>query len=264
MAQLFGWFQRVVSRGLATFEPDYTGLSARFYDAVQPWSDDIGFYEGLLRERPGPVLELGCGNGRLLLPLLAAGRRVVGLDRSADMLAELVAAARRKDHSVEAVRADMRDFAFRPAFGLVICALNTFQHLTAAEDRLRTLIGVRRSLAPGGAFALDVSLADFEESGGPQLSIFTDPRDGTRNLASVLSTQRTGDRLVFNVLNLARAGEEERRLAVSCWEEWAFDREVFLAECAQAGLVLRREYRDYERRPWRQGDRDWVGVLEAA
>jgi SAM-dependent methyltransferase len=180
------------------------------------------------------------------------------------MLAELAAAARRKGLSVEAVRADMRDFAFRPVFGLVICALNTFQHLTAAEDRLRTLRCVRQCLAPGGAFALDVSLDDFEGPGGPQLSVFTDPRDGTRRMASVLSSQRTGDRLVFNVLNLARAGEEETRLAVSCWEEWAFDRGIFLAECAEAGLVLRREYRDYEGRPWRQGDRNWVGVVEAA
>src|SRR3954470_6009095 len=62
--------------------------------------DDVRFYTTLADERGGPVLDLGCGTGRLMLPLLRAGHVVVGVDRASAMLARAAARVRRLGPSV--------------------------------------------------------------------------------------------------------------------------------------------------------------------
>jgi len=125
---------------------------------------DVNFYRQLARNRqelaPGFLLDLACGTGRLLLPLVRDGHEVVGLDRSAEMLA----AAARRVHRLPAtrrrrctlVRADLRAFAFRAPAALAICAFHSVQHLLTDEDFARFLGNTRRSLTKGGWLAFDV------------------------------------------------------------------------------------------------------------
>jgi hypothetical protein len=84
------------------------GASMRF--------DDIGYYRDLCRRVGGKVLELGCGTGRILLPLLAAGVDIEGLDRSAPMLARLHADAAARGLAAKTHHRDLRtmpeDLAF--------------------------------------------------------------------------------------------------------------------------------------------------------
>ena len=126
---------------------------------------DINFYRRLADDRRqfapvGPVLDLACGTGRLLVPLLRDGHTVVGRDQSAPMLA----AASRRVARLSAtrrsrcllLRADLRAFACRPRFALAVAAFHSVQHLYAEADLLRFLRAARACLVPGGWLAFDV------------------------------------------------------------------------------------------------------------
>jgi SAM-dependent methyltransferase len=122
--------------------------------------DDVRFYRWLADERGGPVLDLGCGTGRLMVPLLADGHVVVGLDHSpamlagaAERLARLPAARRRR---ALLVRGDLRTVAFAPRFAFAIVAFHGIQHLVTDGDLLRFLRRARAALIPGGWLAFDV------------------------------------------------------------------------------------------------------------
>jgi SAM-dependent methyltransferase len=113
------------------------------------------FYLELAREAGGPVLELGCGSGAVLLEIASAGFPCSGVDASASLLAEL----RRRGipPSLRLARASLQAFDLGPdRFMLIYAAAGALQRLLAIEDQLACLARVRRHLAPGGLFAFDV------------------------------------------------------------------------------------------------------------
>jgi SAM-dependent methyltransferase len=125
------------------------------FELFRSRSGDVEFYRGLARETGGPVLELGCGTGRVLLPIARDGVLCTGLDPSPAMLAEF----RRKDPpaNLRLVEGRMEDFDLAPdRFALIFSAFRAFQHLLTGEDQLACLAAVRRHLTPGGLFAFDV------------------------------------------------------------------------------------------------------------
>ncbi len=137
----------------------YGHVTSRFYDAVygpkRETSGDVDFYRGLARQAYGPVLELGCGTGRVLLPVAEEGMPCTGLDVSPRMLAAL----RRKEipPTLRLACAPMQDFDLGGVrFTLIYAAFRVFQHLYTTDDQLACLSCVRRHLAPGGSFAFDV------------------------------------------------------------------------------------------------------------
>lgn len=154
-----------------TREDEIAGAREPFADAaLYDWEyrrrrADITFYRRLAHERmavarPGPVLDLACGTGRLLVPLLRDGHTVVGLDRAASMLGRAVWRVRRLLPARRArallVRGDLRRFAFRPRFALVICAFHSVQHLVDDADLLAFFRRARDSLRDDGWLAFDV------------------------------------------------------------------------------------------------------------
>jgi len=140
---------------------------AEFYDHVGPYRDrqDVPFYVGMARESGGPVLEIGCGTGRVLIHTARAGVEVVGLDSSENMLAlcrEKLSREREEVRSrVELSRGDMRRFDFGRTFGLITTPFRPFQHLITVEDQLSCLACVGRHLADGGVFVLDLFNPDL-------------------------------------------------------------------------------------------------------
>lgn len=128
---------------------------------------DLAFYRGLAhRLAPGQaVLELGAGSGRVTLPLLRAGHSVVAVDQSATMLARLAARAAALPQAARErlaiVRADLRTFAVRRRFPLVIAAFNVVEHLYTHADVGAFLRRVAAHLEPSGVLAFDVELPDL-------------------------------------------------------------------------------------------------------
>jgi ubiquinone/menaquinone biosynthesis C-methylase UbiE len=141
------------------YEDVYEKLLARSYDdlyrTLRDPSGDIAFYVALAGEVGGPVLELGCGTGRVLLPIAATGVACVGLDASPAMLDVL--RGKRPPPNVELVQGRMETFALGDArFRLVTSPFRALQHLLDVDSQLAALANVRRHLATGGAFAFDV------------------------------------------------------------------------------------------------------------
>lgn len=135
---------------------------AEFYDYVVPYREraDVGFFVGWARQARGPVLELGCGTGRVLLPTARAGIEIVGLDSSPPMLAlcyqKLAQESAAVQAKVQLVEADMRQFSLGREFRLVTLPFRCFQHLLTVEDQLACLACVHRHLVPEGRVILDV------------------------------------------------------------------------------------------------------------
>ena len=142
---------------------------ARYYEAdVGALEDDLFFYQELARRCDGPILELMCGSGRLLLPLAQAGHRLTGVDISASMLAlgrAKLAAAGLIDR-VELVQADVCAMVLPERFGLAIIALNSFMHLANSAEQLAALDHIREALLPDGLLALDLFNPDLRALAG--------------------------------------------------------------------------------------------------
>jgi SAM-dependent methyltransferase len=136
---------------------------APFYDwenARTMGREDVPFWTRLVRQTGGPVLELGCGTGRVLVPVARTGVALVGVDRSAPMLARARRRIRRLGGTsrVTLVRGDIRTLPFaRPgSFALVIAPYGILQSLTREADLRATLESVAQVVRPGGTFALDL------------------------------------------------------------------------------------------------------------
>ena len=129
--------------------------------------EDLAFYVELAKKTGGPILEYGCGSGRITLPMAEVGASVLGVDQSAPMLARLkqrLAEAPAEVRGRVRVRAgDMRKLRVKERFALITCPFNTFLHLYDREDVEAFLARVREHLAPGGVLAFDVSVPDPQE-----------------------------------------------------------------------------------------------------
>ena len=135
---------------------------APFYDwenAQTQRRRDVSFWRRLALTARGRVLELGCGTGRVTMPLARAGVRIVGVDRSAQMLAVARRRLRGSRHAshVRLVRGDIRALPFRPAsFNAVLAPYGVLQSLLRERDLSAALVSVGRVLEPGATFGLEL------------------------------------------------------------------------------------------------------------
>lgn len=143
-------------------EPLYETSFVDFYDYMPIYKArrDVDFYVARAREFGGPVLELGCGTGRILLPTARAGIAITGLDASMLMLTQLKHKIRLEPESVrEHLRlalADLVSFELDRQFNLITMPFRPFQHLLTVQDQLACLAQVRKHLAPGGRLVFDI------------------------------------------------------------------------------------------------------------
>lgn len=112
------------------------------------YTDDLAFYLELARQYGHPIVELGCGTGRVLHVLQNAGYYIVGLDSEIEMLRFL-----RRRGPARVFCADMTSLALAPVFRLALLPCNTYSTF-ASQQRLALLSRVWRCLQSGGAFAL--------------------------------------------------------------------------------------------------------------
>ena len=148
--------------------PDFGVL----YDSVPLYAarQDIGFYLEEAKRARGAggrhVLEVGCGTGRILLPIARAGIPITGIDGSRQMLercrAKLSGGGGGGGERVTLAQYDMRNFELGERFALIIAPFRVVQHLTTIDDQLQFLATVARHLAPGGRMVFDVFNPRFD------------------------------------------------------------------------------------------------------
>ena len=239
---------------------DEYGHVADLYDHVPVYRNraDLRFFIDAARESGGPVLELGCGTGRVLIPIARSGIDIVGIDSSLAMLdvcrrnlrdlpAEVAA-------RVRLVQADIRDFDLEGPFALVTIPFRPFQHLLSVEDQLSCLASIRRHLADRGTLVLDVFNPLLEaiakEPAGEEIpeAEFTAP-DGRRvsrshrMLAHDRFAQINDIELIYDVTH--PDGRRER--LVHAFRMRYFFRYEMEHLLARAGFEVRHLYAGYDR-----------------
>jgi SAM-dependent methyltransferase len=132
------------------------------YDSVPLYAarGDVPFYVAQAVSARGPVLELGCGTGRILIPIAREGVEITGLDGSSEMLARCRSKLRLEPVDLQGRvmlhEGDVRSFDLGRQFALIMAPFRVIQHLTTIDDQLACLDAVRRHLQPGGRFVFDV------------------------------------------------------------------------------------------------------------
>ncbi|MFH1086889.1 MAG: class I SAM-dependent methyltransferase [Chloroflexota bacterium] len=242
---------------------DY-GFVAEFYDHVVPYRErqDVAFFVQAARESGGPVLEIGCDTGRVLIPTARAGFEIMGLDLSPHMLAVCRERLRAEPPDVQAraqlVEDDMRAFALNRLFALATVPFRPFQHLTTVADQMACLGAIRRHLRPGGRLILDLfnpSLPALtadnigqEYGDEPEFSL----PDGRR----VLRRFRTTSRDLFAQINHVEMlyyvahPDGRRECLVHAFPMrylYRYEVEHLLARC---GFALETVYADYDGSPY--------------
>lgn len=135
---------------------------AELYDSVTLYRSrpDVNFYVEEAEAMDGNVLELGCGTGRVLIPVARLGKEVTGVDNSPRMLArcreQLESEPPEVRRNVTLVQADMRDLNLGRQFSLIMIPFRPIQHLVAVSDQVATLKAIHRHLEPGGRLIFDV------------------------------------------------------------------------------------------------------------
>jgi SAM-dependent methyltransferase len=139
----------------ATKLPDYA--PAELYDLIYSWyHDDVDFYVAAAKATRGPVLEVGCGTGRILIPSLQAGAVVDGVDLRQGMLDVLRRKAEALGLKPKVYQGDMRDFTMPRKYALVTMPFRVFQHAMTTEDQLKVLRCIREHLESGGRLVFNV------------------------------------------------------------------------------------------------------------
>lgn len=249
---------------------------ARFYDAdYREYDLDIPLVLELAEGAGGPVLELGCGTGRLLLPLADAGHAVTGVDISPALLslAQQKLNARRLHKRVTLVEGDLRALRL-PAgtptgeFAFAFCVSNTFMHLNTPQDQRAALHQVAQQLAPGGVFLLDLfnpDIARLMEVGG--LMELADQWVDTATGAQVMKwsvrqldlAEQIQD-TTFIYEEILPGGEMRRTVCPFTLRFlWRHEAELMLE---QAGLVTRAVWGDFEGNPYDSGSERLVLIAE--
>jgi len=162
--------EQVASQQVTASRDGYAGynVTARYYDMEhgQVTGSEWEFYLELADRQAGPILELGCGTGRVALPLARTGHCVTALDLSAPMLAEFLTKLGQESAEVQEritlQHGSMADFRFDQRFSLITVPFRAFQHLMSVEQQRCCLGLVREHLAQGGVFALDIFLPKLE------------------------------------------------------------------------------------------------------
>lgn len=140
------------------------------FDAWAPYYDfihhglpgEVEFYVKMAKEHGSRALEVGCGTGRICIPMAKAGVAVTALDISSSMLAlcqEKIAMAGFLPAEIELVRADMRRFDLDSTYPFIAMAYRTLMHLLTPDDQAQCLRCIRRHLEPGGVFACNLWMA---------------------------------------------------------------------------------------------------------
>lgn len=231
----------------------------RYFEAqYNQYTEDIPLWLDLAREIRGPVLELGCGYGRVLRALAAAGIPAVGIDRDPGMLAR--ASAQLSECFADMVslhRADIRDFTLNRRFPLVISPCNTFACLPD-EDFQSAAACAARHLLPGGRLVLALP---FETSQAASLT-------GASELCGAFDDLETGNPV--QVSSEEHADPDATRVHVT----WLYDElfpdgrvertevpltyhlrgpEVLTQLLSAAGYLAIEFYADYRRRAYHGG-----------
>jgi len=252
--------------------PRRAGEGADGWDKYAPFYDwenartlgrrDLRFWKHAIEGIDAPALELGCGTGRLIVPLARAGHRVTGIDRSAPMLSRARARARRLRRGMRPalVCGDIRALPFpRRAFGAVLATYGMLQSLLSDRDLDAALGEAARVLTRGGLFGIDLvpDLPRWDEY-APEVRMRGRTRDGRQvTLIEAVRQDRRRGLTTFDEEFLERRGRQTRRHRFTLTFR-TLDPDDTLARIRRAGFRIDGVLGDYRGGAWDTDADTWV------
>jgi ubiquinone/menaquinone biosynthesis C-methylase UbiE len=238
---------------------------APFYDwenAQTLGKRDVPFWRRLALAVGGPVLELGCGTGRVTFPLAREGVAMVGIDRSAEMLDRAVVRRRRlrKQQTIHLVRGDIRHLPFpERSFPLVIAPYGILQSLLRDADLRATLDAVKRVLEPGAMFGLELvaDLPAWSEYAN-RVTLRGRRRNGARiSLTESVRQDRRRKLTLFDQEYVERLGRAVTRKQFTLTFRTLTVYEM-ASRLEEAGLEVEALLGDYQGTPWDIRAEAWI------
>ena len=238
--------------------PEYDAYSV-YYDLLYAdKQEDVPFYLGMAKETGGPVLELACGTGRILLPLARAGFEATGLDLSQSMLDKLQAKLDVEPRGVQArvalKCADMREYRFTQKFKLVFCAFNSFLHLKTTEEQLACLRAVHEYLSDDGRLVLNIFAPYYDKLVNKTDTLQQrekDPETGRDMIVTSITTRNWPDQTIEVCQFVDRVADDGTvgRYPADFSLCWIHHREMHLL-LRLAGFEVVTVYGGYDKRPY--------------
>ncbi|MBN2128334.1 MAG: class I SAM-dependent methyltransferase [Sedimentisphaerales bacterium] len=240
----------------------YDNHSSEFYDHHAK-RGDIQFYVDYAVQSGGPVLELGCGTGRIVIPTAKDGISITGLDNSDGMLKvcrrKLEDEAPEVRNRVSLVDADMRGFSLGSEFALITVPFGPFNYLVSTDEQLSCLRCVEKHLSEGGRLIIDFWYPDLRElwksEKGANIVYKKSPfithdgrrvNWGIRNTAVDYGRQLIHEELYYDVTH--PDGRKERLVYPAPMRYFfCFEVEHLLA---RAGFKVESVYADFDKRPF--------------
>jgi SAM-dependent methyltransferase len=213
-------------------------------------ADDLSFWLDWAEQQGGPILELGCGTGRVMLPLTQAGYDIVGIDHDPEMLAFLSDEATvRQVGEIDIIQADITSLYLNQRFALVLMPCNTFSTMSL-EGQRATVQRTYEHLRPKGLFIASMPnpqvLVSLPRHGTAQLeTIFPHPLSG--HPVQVRSEwKRSKETVIFfwHYDHLLPDGHMERQTLSA--RHYLHSKDGLLETFRQAGLNIEATYGDYD------------------
>jgi ubiquinone/menaquinone biosynthesis C-methylase UbiE len=246
------------------------------WDAYAPFYDwenaqtvarrDVAFWQRLALAQDGAVLELGCGTGRVALPVIKGGAELVGIDRSAPMLARAQRRLRRARLTGRGhlVRGDIRSLPFPSArgtrgFPLVMAPYGILQSLTRERDLRETLASVARVLKRGGIFGMDL-VPDLPRWSEYQRRVSLRGRRGASSTVTLIESVRQDRRrklTIFDQEYVERRGRQRNvhRFALTFR---TLSVPQMTRRLEDAGFTIQAVLGDYQGGPWDRRADVWI------
>ena len=258
---------------------EYRAISAKYYDEAYSGKEDLEdlpFYLDLAKRIGGPVLELACGTGRILLPIARQGIAIHGVDQSAAMLAVLRKNLQREPKDVRELvsifEGDIRSFRSNREYPLVIIPFRPLQHMFTIEDQLAALNTAAFHLEPDGLLAFDVFFPKFEHMnsgiGQEQLEMEWPAKSDSATIVRRYYRKESVDKInqtftltfIFRTYRAGKLVQEETEPLTMSYYTYPHLRALFLL----SGLDVVEEYGSFDKKPLDNTARQMIFVLKRA
>jgi SAM-dependent methyltransferase len=260
-------------------EPAHDGYEvegiSELYDSVTLYRNrpDVDFYVEEARTYDGKILELGCGTGRVLIPVARLGKEITGVDSSPRMLAQCQLRLDEEPpevrDKVSLVQADMRDMDLGERFSLAMIPFRPFQHLVAVSDQIAALQTIHRHLEPGGRLIFDVfnphmkylledRTAEREDTAEVELPDKRSFRRTARIAAVHIVDQYSEAELIYYVRDAAGNTQRLVHGFLMRWY-WLYEIEHLLARC---NFRVRAVFGDFNRAPLTDESPEMIIIAE--
>lgn len=231
---------------------------------------ELSFYSSELSSCSGPILEVACGTGMILLPMLHKGLDIYGFDVSLEMLDILSAKARSKgilDIHKRVTQQNMVDFHYDKKFEAIFIPARSFLHLPTQEEQIACLKNIHDHLQDKGRFLLNFftpnlkALLKHAESNKKLIPYGRFKHPDTRENIEMSFSQKNdlSKQILYITWRFSFGGEShETKMQV----RWIYKNEFQLL-LRFAGFKISTLYGDFDKSSY-QGDNEMIWVLEKA